>query len=182
LNLDQRCGEATPSGACLSVVSVVPTTNGEETSNVDVVRGVCGDPSEPLKQTAEPFRDHDAVFTLRNDGPVSVHDPASYAPAVVIERFDVSFQRNTDCQGCPELTDLHGRGPTVTVLGGQEVQVSLPMMPLRTKLEFIEKNGDADQVPSYSAVYQLHGKDPVSDVTIEGATTFTIGNFDYCEL
>lgn len=180
LNIGERCGKATPSGACLSVISVVPATNGDMTSNVDVVRGKCGDPSEPLKQTPEPFRDHDAIFTLSNEGPISVHDPAELAPAVVITSFDVSFQLNTTCQGCPVLEALHGLGPTVTVLGGHEVSVSVPMMPLRSKQEFLDKGGDADQVPSYSAIYKLHAKDPESDFTIEAAATFTVGNFDYC--
>lgn len=182
LNVAERCGEATPSGACLSVVSVVPATNNVQTANVDVVRGKCGDPSEPLKQTDEPFRDHDAIFTLRNVGPISVHDPATYAPAVVVNRFDVTFQLNTACNGCPELDSLHGLGPTVTVLGGEEVSFSLPMMPLRTKKEFLDKGGDPNQVPSYSAVYELHGSDPDADFTVEGAASFTVGNFDFCEL
>lgn len=182
LNVAERCGDATPKGACLSVVSVVPTTNGEPTSNVDVVQGKCGDPSEPDKQTPEPFRDHDVAFTFKNDGPLSIHDPAEYAPAVVVKRFEVSFQLNTACGGgCPQLDSLHGLGPTVTALGGSEVTFSLPLMPIRSKDEFLDKGGDADFFPSYSASYKIHVADPDDDVVIEGAATFTIGNFDFCQ-
>lgn len=181
VNLAERCGDATPSGACLSVVSVTPTTNGELTANVDVVQGKCGKASVPEDQTDEPFRDHDVAFTLRNEGPISVRDPASYGPAVVVEGFEVTFTLNSICDGCPLLDPLRGLGPTVTVLGGQEVKITLPLMPIRTKDEFLAKQGNANQFPSYSASYELRARDPEGELTIEGATTFSVGNFDYCE-
>jgi hypothetical protein len=182
LDIAERCGDATPAGACLSVISVVPSTNLVPTSNVDVVQGKCGDASEPLKQTDEPFRDHDVEVTLRNDGPLSIHDPVTYGPAVVVDRFEVTFQLNTVCSSCPQLDPLHGLGPTITVLGGEQQTFSLPLFPIHTKQEYLDKGGDAYEFPSYSASYKLHGRDPEGDVVIEGAATFTVGNFQNCEL
>jgi hypothetical protein len=175
-----RCGEATPSGACLSVLSVVPTVNGVSTSNVDVVQGKCGDPSEPLKQTWEPFTDHDVVFTLSNDGPVNYHDPADLAPAVVINGFKAEFRLNQACNGCVGLPPLEGDGPTTTVRGGREASFSLPMMPLRSKQAFVDTGGDESQYPSYSVTYTLDGTDPTGAFKIKASTNFTVGNFNNC--
>lgn len=174
-----RCGEATFSGECVSVLSVVPTENTIATPDVDVVQGKCADPNDSTKTISEPYYGHSALITLANQG-LTPEDPPELAPALVLEEYTVDFVANEPCAQCPALTSLHGL-QSLTLLGGQQASLTYPMVPLSTKAEFVAKGGRANDAPSYSAVYTLSGKDPVNKVDLKASATFTLANFDNCQ-
>jgi len=174
-----RCGEATFSGDCVSVLSIVPTENGASTPDVDVVQGKCTDPSDSTKTVNEPFYGHSAIVTFANQG-LSTQDPPELAPALVLSAYTVDFVANEPCNACPALTSLSGQ-QSLTLLGGQQAQLTYPMVPLSTKAEFVSKGGRVNDAPSYSAVYTFTGKDPVNKVELTAAATFTMANFDNCQ-
>lgn len=174
-----RCGEATYSGECVSVLSVVPTQNGVTTPDVDVVQGKCPDPADSTKTISEPYYGHSALITLANQG-LTPEDPPELAPALVLAGYTVDFVPNEPCNACPDLTSLSGQ-QSLTLLGGQQAEMTYPMVPLSTKAEFVAKGGRVNDAPSYSAVFTLTGKDPVNDVKLKAAATFTLANFDNCQ-
>jgi hypothetical protein len=131
--------------------------------------------------TVEPYTDHFAVITLSNQPPLLLRDDPQQGPAVVLDRYVVEFKLNSTCQGsCPILTKLEFDGPTVTIPSGERGEVTLPMVPLRTKLEFGDSTA-GEEFPSYSARYTIFGKDPQGDFEIQAAAEFTAGDYDNCQ-
>ena len=175
----QRCQLETAAGACVSVISVVPTVFSLSTSNVDVVRDICEDGGTIPD---EPFTDRDAVITIDNEPPVSLTNTPSLGPAVVFDHYSISFKLETSVGPSPPLSDVAGE-LTATVLGGQQVGITYPLVPLATKAQFIGEGGSTDTFPSYAAEYTLFGSDgndPSSTFSLVAKTTFSIGDFDNC--
>ena len=190
-----RCGVVSGLGACLSVVNVEAyyPAGGGLTSNVDAFRGEC-EVLDPVNEGAtkwipEPFTDHNAMITLRNDPPLEyIHTPAM-APVVTFNSYVAEFSVN-ECVGnavCPIIAPTSAgdgsqpaMGPTITLRGGETATITVPLVPLRKKFEYIDKGGREGEYPSYAASYRIEGFDDEGDVALSAAVQFSIGNFDNC--
>jgi hypothetical protein len=196
-----RCDLQTAAGACLSITKVAAyyPAGGGYTSNVDAEQGTCEipDPTNAgsTKLVAEPFTDHNVVISVLNEPPPLNADRPELAPAVIFDTFSATYVLN-ECPAateCPPLDPMDGMsGPSFTIKGGEEVDVTFPLVPLRKKIEFADAvdlaSGGAPMrnYPSYSAQMFLRGHDadagPSAGFTIEmqSAVEFTIGNYDNC--
>jgi hypothetical protein len=190
-----RCSVESKSGACLTVVSLegFDGASGLSTTNVDAFRDTCvvADPANPgeTKVIAEPFTDHAVRITIDNAPPLDVAELAA-APAVTLDGWEVDYRLN-DCSpdptvpsaivACPALAPIVLEpGPSVTILGNTRATVTVPLVPLRKKLEYRDKLGLQGAVPSYTAEYVIHGKDADGKVQLKGSIEFTIGDFNNC--
>lgn len=189
----QRCGVKTSQGACVSTLSVSPNYRGVATSDVDVVQDQClvtpgvpapgdGGVAIPPRYEAEYFADHNVVVRISNRPPVELGAYPDRAPPVVLSRTRVEYHLNGICESsCPDLDPLEFDGPTATVLSGTETDVTLPFMPLRRKIEFVDRGGATNGYPSYTAHYTVLGTDPKGEFEISFDAEFTAGDFDFCK-
>jgi hypothetical protein len=172
-----RCQLQTASGACISVLSVVPTYFGQATADVDVVQDVCEDGGTTPD---EPFSDHLAVITINNAPPVEFATTPADGPAVVFDTFTIKYVAEPPNPG-PNLDAMQGEN-TATVLAGQQVAITYPLVSLYTKRELFGKQqpGELSLAPVYAAEYTLSGHDPVASFTLPAHTTITMGDFNNC--
>jgi hypothetical protein len=57
----------------------------------------------------------------------------------------------------------------------------LKFMDVAKKVEYLTRGGDPFTVASYNIQYTFHGENNFGEeFTFEGATNFTVANYDYC--
>jgi hypothetical protein len=195
LDFEARCGDVSGNGACVTVMSVEPYYGVVlgATSNVDAFQDTCvvPDPAQPGQTMviAEPFTDHAALVTLRNEPPPDYRHQPDLAPTVQFDRLHIAYTLNQCPEGavCPaiEETDLL-LNSTIAVAGGSTVTTTLPLMPLRYKQAYEGDGATPGAYPSYTAQYRFRGAESSHQdntrrsVTLYFNAEFTIGNFDYC--
>ena len=171
-----QCGGSNDSDACVRVVTVEPTYLDQTSSNVDVVQVTCPD------NTPEPFTDHAATVTLSN-APLPGVGPSADT-SVTLRDFSVRYSLNACPPGatCPALDTLTvAPGQTVTIPPNSSATVTLPLVSLAKKFEYVSNAGSLSAYPSYTATYTITGTDSFhNSVSAQGSAQFTIGAFDNC--
>ncbi len=188
-----RCAAESKHGACVNLVSVrgYDAVGDIFTGNVDVFQDVCEipnefDPSQPF-QVDEPFGDHAAVLAVSNDPPVDLQRTPERAPVVVFDRFRITYTVNDCVTTCPTIEPVELQvGPTFMVEPAATVELTLPLVALRKKIQYVTDGGPAFEFPSYSATYELlgfeaqQGDGDERPLTLTGSTEFSVGAFSNC--
>jgi hypothetical protein len=191
--VDESCGGVDNVRSCLSIDSIQPTNIANTTtSNVDAVRAICSD------GTSELFGDHNAVVSFSNT-PFPGVQGTSQATAegsqrIIITGYSVTYTLNNcpaTASGCPALTGFSITGPTLTIPADTSgVTGTFKLVPLAVKEEYVAEGGELGissaagaPLPSYSANYVFSAKTEFfeDEITLRGATEFTIGAFDLCD-
>jgi len=138
------CGGSEASVSCLNVTSIVPTSQDEDTSNVDALQDQCRDAVTGAPTGIEPFGDHNAQVTLVNKQfPTSTATDRAFDIGVI--GFSVTYSLNQPCPvgalGCPPLTSITS-GASIVIPAGQTVTVTLPFVRLSTKNEYVLAGGN----------------------------------------
>jgi hypothetical protein len=180
---EARCMLETPEGACLRVLGVEPSDSAfGPTSNVDAFQGVCEVPQEDgsVRVVTEPFTDHSVSVRIENVPPIYMQAQPSNGPAVTFDRYELAYSINAcPFQDCPELSTIEIEGPTITVPSGTVGNLDLPLVPVRTKREFVD-GGASGGPDSYTATITMHGRDLDGAVELQALVEFTMGSFSNC--
>lgn len=175
----EGCGGTGGRVSCLTVTNTVPQNGTTNTSNVDAFQDLCDIDDEGVA-TFEVFTDHDVQITFRN----AVFPGASGSFDIEVLGYSISYSLNdcpTTATGCPPLQGFSAQEPFLVPAGGT-VTRTFPLVPLRTKDEYVDEGGAPGPAPSYSAIYRFSTRTtPFNDsFTLESSVEFTIGNFDLC--
>ena len=180
------CGGSEAAISCLNVTSIVPTSLGIDTTNVDALRDQCRDPVSGAVTGPEPFGDHNAKVTLVNNKfPTSTSTDRAFD--IMIIGYSVTYTLNQGgcpaaARGCPPLTGFT-TDQSIVIPVGQTVTVTLPFVPLSVKNQYVQAGGELGiAAPSYSATYTFTAQPiGVNDTfTLQGSSQFTITDFNNC--
>jgi hypothetical protein len=167
--------------SCASVVAVSPfSVDGEASFDIDVVQDLCvDDQGAPIGP--EPFGDHFATVTFRNDQ----FPNASTSFPIVISSYRIEYEVTSCPPGatCPELEPFEDAGQTITIQPGSEVSQTYFLVPLNRKAEFVNEGGQPGTYPNYRARYTFKGSTAFfdADIKISGSTEIEFGNFNLCD-
>ncbi|MEK7286838.1 MAG: hypothetical protein AAB035_06030 [Nitrospirota bacterium] len=196
------CGEVAScpgggdTGSCLRIDSITPTYNKKDSSNVDVVQGPCdvtGTSTATSTATSTPkleeFFDHRVKIVFSNmPVPGKVVRPEDITD-IILGGYSIEYKLN-HCPGgagtCPALTKFEAVDPNtfkVPANGTLTTDGYFQLLSLAKKDEYFRaKIGLFGDYPSYTAVYTFNGRDAFGNlVSAQGATEFTIGNYDTCK-
>jgi hypothetical protein len=180
-NPQEGCGGTEATVSCLQINSIVPVADLTPTSNVDVHQDVCIDPATGKVINTERFTgDHNAQVTLLN----KQFPTASGGFDIRLLGFSVSYRLN-QCpalaRGCPPLTGFTIASQTAVIPQGTSLTLTLPLVPLRVKQEYVAAGGEvfSASLPSYGVTYTFTAETISFNqtFTVSGATEVTIGDF-----
>jgi hypothetical protein len=174
-----ECSGIDDAVSCASVVAVSPfSVDGEESLDVDVIQATCFD-DQGVPTGPEPFGDHFATVTFRNDQ----FPNASTSLPIVISSYRIEYEvTNCPTASCPDLAPFEDAGQTITIQPGSEVSQTFFLVPLSRKQEFLDEGGQANTFPNYRARYTFRGSTAFfdADIDISGSAELEFGNFNLC--
>lgn len=180
-NPREGCGGVEATVSCLQINSIVPVADTTPTSNVDVHQDVCIDPATGKVISTENFiGDHNAQVTFLN----KQFPTASNSFDIRLLGYSVSYHLN-QCpalaRGCPPLTGFTVASQTAVIPKGTSLTLTLPLLPLRVKQEYVAAGGEvfSASLPSYGVTYTFTAETISFNqtFTVEGSTEVTIGDF-----
>jgi hypothetical protein len=199
-----QCGGAADSGSCIKIASIIPkyVAGGGNTSDVDAFQDICKIDANTGEITVEPFTDHNATVTLRNDPLPGA--PTDTTNDVTITQYTLTYTLNncpfTASSGnCPALaTQTVTPGQTILIPANSSVTYDLKFVDIAKKQEYASKVGDdtfpltanvlqshtlaAYEYPSYTVTYRFSGTDIFNNkIDLTGFSEFTIGDYDNCQ-
>ena len=176
---NDECGGVDDVVACASVTQVSPTNVLAETSfQVDVIGGSCFD-TTGLFTGPEPFSDHFAEVTFRNDQ--FPNSPTAFP--IVISFYRIEYEV-TDCPPgftCPALDPFESAGQSVTIQPGAAVTQTFFLVPVTRKAEFNNEGGTLGV--AYRAHYTFRGSTAFftdGDIEITGNVELEFNNYNLC--
>jgi hypothetical protein len=175
----EGCGGVEDQVSCVSITSIQPTsTAGGDSSDVDVTFDTDCD-GDPETVDPEQFTAHSARITFNNQA----HPSATGSFDVSVERVRITYELS-NCPPnavCPPLPDID-QGVSLDIPEDSTVTGTFPLIPISTKDEFIAQGGSDNAFPSYTANYVFTARTQFfSDtITIRGATSVVLGNFNLC--
>ena len=173
------CGGIEDLVSCVDVVSIQPSANGTETSNVDAFQNPdCN--GDQVFDDPEPFTDHNADFTFAN----STFPGATDSQAVSLRSVTITYSINNCPVGatCPPLSEV-SQGVALAIPKDSQASATFPLVLLQTKAEYVRLGGSQGPPPSYNAHYTFTAQTEnfADTFTVEANVGFTIGNFDLCQ-
>ncbi len=177
-----QCGGGEGTGSCLRIESITPQYLEKNRPSVDVVQVDCDASASTTK--LEPMASHSAELVISNRPipPLKKEDISD----ITLRSYSISYIVNRCPSGatCPAL-DLLLVNPGQTFLvpaDGSVTFTGLNFFPLDSKNEYRGKFGSTLAFPHYTANYRFTGTDSRQNpVSVEGSSSFEIGNFDNCE-
>jgi hypothetical protein len=175
----EGCGGVEAQVSCVSITSIQPTsTAGGDSSDVDVVQNPDCD-GDLTTIDPETFTKHDAIITFTN----RAHPSADGSLNVSLESLRLTYQVS-NCPPpavCPPLTGL-SQNVSLDIPEESEAEGTFDLVPISTKLEFLNLGGNANAFPTYTANYVFTARTQFfSDtITINGSVNITLGSFNLC--
>ncbi|MGE3537736.1 MAG: hypothetical protein AB7N91_09905 [Candidatus Tectimicrobiota bacterium] len=183
-NPEEGCGGTEATVSCLNIISVVPTSGGGPSSNVDAARHFCQDVvTGEITGAEDALTDHNADITFSN----TPFPTARGALDIRVIGYSVSYRLNQcprTARGCPPLPGFSAQSDSLLVPDGSSVTRTFPLVPLRVKNEYVASGGELlFPPPSYTALYVFTAQTTrFNDTfTVQASAEFTIADFDTCQ-
>jgi len=172
------CGGIEDLVSCVTITSIQPTaTAGGDTSDVDVIQDDC-DPDVAVDP--ELFTKHDARITFVNQ----THPSAAGSLDVTLERAHITYAVNICPPGatCPPLPEID-QPVSLDIPEDSTVDGIFDLIPISTKIAFVDLGGSAEEFPTYTANYAFRARTQFfqDTFTIRGSVNFVLGHFLVCQ-
>jgi hypothetical protein len=175
-----QCNGVDVTGLCVTIDSIVPGTETEDTPDVDAFFNTdCN--GDGVSDDPEVFTKHDADVTVSATLMPGVESPP--APAfVTFQSYTITYQASpTNQVTAPALSGHVFGGSEFKVNADQTFTTTLEMVPIQTKNQYVDNGGSG--VPAiYTATYTLVGTTQFNeDIVLAGTASFNIGSFNTCQ-